>query len=457
MLAVPVGYGLSIADAPGWNKYDGNPIMFYGPPGSWDDFNVYAVDVMFFDKNNADPNDDEYYMWYSGTSFTRNSKDIGFATSPDGINWSRYVGNPVMRDSVFGYWDYERINAPSVLYDREENIWKMWYAGYASYFGGFGIGYATTTGIPPINWEKHEGYFFDIGLEFVDLLNTASQVSPELRQQFLLNGHTIAQDAEIEVFIAGSKWRIRDKDVLYLVLKQDNVLSVYDWISHEDIPGLVFDASGIVDDFDGYSVFSPEVLKIDGEYHMWYAGNGGGFAGNQIGYAYSDDGVEWTRYTKPGTDIPEPVLPVGGPGAWDEGETVSPSVIRDGDRLYMYYQGSNIDQTVTGIGRAWSDDGGKTWTKDPDNPLLQGSGAGAWDFNRLFYPSATVNSKGELYLWFHARSRNSDLTPFKLGMAFGADTTPIPPTATPTLAPGVTPSPTPADPGFVMLPLIQKQ
>jgi len=382
LLAVPIGYGLSNAQTDGWQKYDGNPVMYYGSPGSWDDFNVYAVDVMFVDDSTSGkPADVKYYMWYSGTSFTRNSKDIGFATSRDGINWSRYVGNPVINNGGFGYWDYERINAPSVLYDQEEGVWKMWYAGYSSYFAGFGIGYATSDNA--LAWEKYE----------------------------------------------------HEED--------------------DSIRGLVFDASGFADDFDGYSVFSPEVLKINGKYHMWYAGKGGVIVGNQIGYAYSDDGINWTRYLEPDKEYPEPVLPVGMPGEWDEGETASPSITQIGDTLVMYYQGSNLDQTLTGIGRAWSTDGGKSWVKDPNNPLLVGSPAGAWDYNRIFYPSATLNNRGELYLWFHARSRNSDLTPFKIGLAFGENATPIAPTATPTLAPNATPSPTPADPGFVMLPIIQ--
>jgi len=135
----------------------------------------------------------------------------------------------------------------------------------------------------------------------------------------------------------------------------------------------------------------------------------------------------------------------------------SPSVIRLNDgSLVMFYQGSNLDQTRTGIGRAWSTDGGKTWTKDPNNPLITGSPAGSWDFNRVFYPSAVLNPDGSIYLWYHARSRNSDLTPFKLGLVFGDNAPIIYPTPTPTLPPGVTPTPTPSDPGFIMLPMIQK-
>lgn len=372
LLTVPASIAFSTPDA-GWNKYASNPIMFYGPPAGWDDFSIYAADVMFWDHNDADPSNDEFYMWYSGTSYNMNGKDIGVATSKDGITWTKYNGNPVLRDGAFGYWDYERINAPSVLYDKEEGVWKMWYAGYAAYIGGYWIGYATSP--DGINWTKVEG-------------------------------------------ILG------------------------------DNPGIVFMSSDYAENFDGYSVLSPEVLKMNsayGKYHMWYAGNGGSISSNQIGIAFSDDGVNWRRY--PDNESPQPVLPIGAPGEWDEGETVSPSIIQEGNTLHMWYQGSNADKSITGIGHATSTDGGLTWVKDPANPLLVGASIGGWDAERVFYPTvAKDTAKNQLYMWYHARRRNMDTIPFKLGVAFWDIN--FFPTATPTFVPGTMPTATPTDPSL---------
>jgi sucrose-6-phosphate hydrolase SacC (GH32 family) len=369
LLILPASIALSTPDA-GWNKYSGNPIMFYGPPAGWDDFSIYSTDVMFWDHNDVDASNDEFYMWYSGTSYNMNGKDIGVATSKDGMTWTKYNGNPVLRDGTFGYWDYERINAPSVLYDKQEGIWKMWYAGYAAYIGGFWIGYATSP--DGINWTK-----------FAGAENT----------------------------------------------------------------GLVFMSSDYAENFDGYSVLSPEVLKMNsprGKYHMWYAGNGGTISSNQIGVAFSDDGIHWRRY--PDDESPQPVLPIGAPGQWDEGETVSPSILPIGSVLHMWYQGSNADKSITGIGHATSTDGGITWVKDPANPLLVGAALGDWDAERVFYPTVVQDAQGRLFMWYHARRRNMDTIPFKLGVAFWDVN--FNPTATPILPPGMTPSPTPTDPSL---------
>ena len=109
----------------------------------------------------------------------------------------------------------------------------------------------------------------------------------------------------------------------------------------------------------------------------------------------------------------------------------------------MWYQGSNAEKTITGIGHAVSTDGGITWTRDPD-PVLIASQPGTWDAERIFYPTVTQNAKGELYIWYHARRVNMDTIPFKIGIAFWDVN--FFPTATPTFVPGFTPTPTPTDP-----------
>ena len=50
LLAIPATIVLSATNAV-WNKYEGNPIMFYGKPAGWDDFSIYSTEVMFWDHN----------------------------------------------------------------------------------------------------------------------------------------------------------------------------------------------------------------------------------------------------------------------------------------------------------------------------------------------------------------------------------------------------------------------
>ena len=44
---------------------------------------------------------DTYHMWYTGYSerSTRSTRHLGYATSPDGLKWTRYPGNPIFDDS----------------------------------------------------------------------------------------------------------------------------------------------------------------------------------------------------------------------------------------------------------------------------------------------------------------------------------------------------------------------
>ena len=102
-----------------------------------------------------------------------------------------------------------------------------------------------------------------------------------------------------------------------------------DWIKAPGNPVLDVGPAGA---FDDYYVAGPLVLYDDGVYKMWYVGSMGGLGNGVIGYAKSDDGIVWRKHsTKPVLDR--------GPGAWDSGEMVAGSVIREGGIYKMWYGG----------------------------------------------------------------------------------------------------------------------
>ena len=79
-------------------------------------------------------------MWYCGVDDI-SSTGIGYATSTDGINWSKYPGNPVFWVGSSGEWDGVDISSPHVLIT--DTGYEMWYAGYDG--SHWQIGHATST------------------------------------------------------------------------------------------------------------------------------------------------------------------------------------------------------------------------------------------------------------------------------------------------------------------------
>jgi hypothetical protein len=69
----------------------------------------------------------------------------------------------------------------------------------------------------------------------------------------------------------------------------------------------------------------------------------------------------------------EPVLKVGGLGTFDESGAMASWMVRWGDKKYLYYIGWNLGVTVAfrnSIGVAISHDGGRTFVKYSDGPIL---------------------------------------------------------------------------------------
>jgi len=138
-----VGYANS-TDGITWNKYDGNPILTNGPPGSYDAVHAHKPSVVFKDGT--------YYMYYSALGSNGGTIALATSTSPIGP-WTKYSGNPVL--SPTETWENNTLDCPSVMYDSDEDIWKMWYSSGVRNHEPIYWNYATSR--DGYNWTKYSG------------------------------------------------------------------------------------------------------------------------------------------------------------------------------------------------------------------------------------------------------------------------------------------------------------
>ena len=121
-----------------------DPVLVSGSEGEWDDGRIVTPYVLYHDN--------VYKMWYSGNDGS--TSRIGYATSVDGIIWTKYENNPVMDVGPVGSWNDGGVGQPCVyfdgdifrphpsggynncLYDSLKNITKLWdaYSMQKNYF-----------------------------------------------------------------------------------------------------------------------------------------------------------------------------------------------------------------------------------------------------------------------------------------------------------------------------------
>jgi len=74
-----------------FTPYDGNPVFAGSGPGQWDERIRERGWILY--------EDGLYHLWYTGyTGSDADTKKLGYATSPDGITWTRHPGNPIYDD-----------------------------------------------------------------------------------------------------------------------------------------------------------------------------------------------------------------------------------------------------------------------------------------------------------------------------------------------------------------------
>jgi predicted GH43/DUF377 family glycosyl hydrolase len=290
-----------------WEKQPVDPVLPVGPAGSWDESMAVATSVMF--------DEGIYKMWYEGDG------GFGYATSIDGLVWSKHGNNPVLQPGPPGAWDEVDIDQATVVF--AEGSYRMWYSGVdATNTNRIGLALSPDG----IDWTKYGDH------PVLDLGDPGSMDDHEV-----IHPCVIYENGLYRMWYNGHDGTTQR--ILY-AYSFDGV----EWNRFTDHAMLEPGPPGSWDD----SELGPMcVLPGQNAYRMWYTG------WNQdqefrIGYAWSPDGLLWRK-----NPLHNPVLGPGEPGLWDDEIVALPSVILDGADFRMWYGGGG---TIFRTGHATSPD-----------------------------------------------------------------------------------------------------
>ena len=115
-----------------WVEYPGNPVL-KPQNNSWDYDGVWESKILY--------SDGKYKMWYLGLA-DNGIGNIGYAESYDGVTWTRPFANPVLSPGNYSSWDSRSISPGAVI--KDNGIYKMYYIGWVKQDSNWDIGLATS-------------------------------------------------------------------------------------------------------------------------------------------------------------------------------------------------------------------------------------------------------------------------------------------------------------------------
>ncbi|MFH1004246.1 MAG: T9SS type A sorting domain-containing protein, partial [Bacteroidota bacterium] len=320
---------------------------------------------------------DTLRMYYGVASFVSGDTvprgRIHYAWSVDGINWTKYAGNPVLNIGSPGQWDDEWLDTPEILWD--DNEFKLYYYGDSVYMTGAvnaSIGLATSQ--DGINWTKQgivlqKGNADDWDGNFIE--------SPALYHDPSSGVYALWYSAQDTV-----GW-IK----IGLAVSADGV----NWIKDTANPCL---ENGVFNSWDDMFVAMPSVIRSEGVFEMWYSGVKWAtqYDSVRVGYAVSLNGKDWIKY--PGN----PVL-YALPG--DSSEFVAVDVVWDSlnNEYKMWYENKN----TTGTHAIF-------YTTSPRNILFSPTCITSINNDTTITQSDTISlsaTGGNFYQWYPSEGLNN--------------------------------------------------
>jgi predicted GH43/DUF377 family glycosyl hydrolase len=256
-----------------WAPYDGNPLFAGTGEDTWD----REIRERGFILRDGD----EWKLWYTGYNTERSeTMFLGYATSPDGIQWTRSPDNPIVDQG----WT--------------EDVFVLKHDGeYVMFAEGKGDIAHLLTSPDGVHWEEQGS--LDIRTRSGEPLPPGPYGTPT-------------------VWVEDGTWHLfyeRNDLGIWLATSTDRKV----WTNVQDEPVIALGP----DDYDRHAVALNQVVKVGGRYYgVYHANDDPDWKGPWTTcLAASDDLVHWEKY--PGN----PII---------RGEHSSGVLVDDGERLRLY-------------------------------------------------------------------------------------------------------------------------
>jgi len=265
------------SDGLSFTRYSQNPVVTFGAAGEWDHDSVNEQCVIY--------EAGQYKMWYSGQTYTPSAQigtyQIGYATSPDGIKWTKYSGNPIFTPASAGSWDDGFVYRPMVF--STGSSYTMYYVG-TSKANASASGFGIATSSDGIHWTR----------------SGVMALPPQSNWDAYRQRITSILKVEGGYLMAYSGWGTgaTAPAKIGLATSTDGLT----WTPYPDNPVIAGIASST---WESGGVNNPMVIPVGGNYYVYYSAFPQGGSWNSVGLAI----LPMSQYPVP--EYPSALLVIG--------------------------------------------------------------------------------------------------------------------------------------------------